>query len=105
SGELLALLGENGLLVSFGTMVGEPMVMSSGDLIFKQAVVKGFWGSKVSAAMPGATKARLIGELLRLVAGGELKLPVEVVFSLDHISDAVRASLGAGKAGKVLLKP
>lgn len=105
SGELLALLGENGLLVSFGTMAGEPMTLSSGDLIFKQAVVKGFWGSKISAAMPGATKARLIGELLRLVAGGELKLPVEAVFSLDHISDAVRASLGAGKAGKVLLKP
>lgn len=104
-GELLALLGENGLLVSFGTMAGEPMTLSSGDLIFKQAVVKGFWGSKISAAMPGATKARLIGELLRLVAGGELKLPVEAVFSLDHISDAVRASLGAGKAGKVLLKP
>lgn len=52
SGELLALLGENGLLVSFGTMAGEPMMLSSGDLIFKQAVVKGFWGSKISAAKP-----------------------------------------------------
>ena len=56
-------------------------------------------------AMPGSTKARLIGELLRLVSGGELKLPVEAVFGLDQIADAVTASLSPGKAGKVLLKP
>lgn len=105
SGELLALLGENGLLVSFGTMAGEPMQISSGNLIFKQAIVKGFWGSKVSEAMPADKKRRLIGELLQLVAKGELKLPVEAVFGLDDIAKAVRTSLAPGKNGKVLLKP
>src|SRR3954447_2724896 len=105
SNELLSLLGEDGLLVSFGTAAGEPMELSSGELIFKQAVVKGFWGAKVSAAMPAATKVRLIGELLRLVATGELKLPIEGIFGLERIADAVKASLTPGKAGKVLLKP
>lgn len=105
SAELLSLLGEDGLLVSFGTMAGEPMQISSGNLIFKQAVVKGFWGSKVSAAMPAEAKRRLLGELIRLVASGELKLPAGAVFGLDQVADAVRASLTAGKAGKVLLKP
>ncbi len=105
SAELLSLLGEDGLLVSFGTMAGEPMQISSGNLIFKQAVVKGFWGSKVSAAMPAEAKRRLLGELIRLVASGELKLPAGAVFWLDQVADAVRASLTAGKAGKVLLKP
>lgn len=105
SNDLLSLLGENGLLVSFGTMDGEPMQIASGDLIFKQAVVKGFWGAKVSEAMPTDTKIRLIGELLRLVATGELDLPVEAVFAFEQITDAVNASLAAGKKGKVLLKP
>lgn len=105
SGDLLALLAENGLLVSFGTMTGEPMQISSGDLIFKQAVVKGFWGSKVSAAMTPETKRRLFGELLRLAASGELTLPVEAVFGFEAITDAVNASLAPGKTGKVLLKP
>jgi len=105
SGDLLGLLGEDGLLVSFGTMAGEPMQLSSGDLIFKQARVKGFWGSKVSAAMPADMRRRLIGELLRLVADGSLTLPVEATFGLDRIADAVRASLAPGKAGKVLLQP
>lgn len=105
SGDLLSLLGDDGLLVSFGTMTGEPMQISSGDLIFKQAVVKGFWGAKVSAAMPADERQRLFGELMRLVITGAVQLPVEAIFPLDRIGDAVRASLAPGKAGKVLLKP
>lgn len=93
------------MLVSFGTMAGEPMQLSSGDIIFKQAVVKRFWGATVSAAMPVETKAALIGELLRLVTSGKLLLPAEAVFGLDRISDAVKASLAPGKNRKVLLKP
>ncbi len=105
SGDLMNLLGDNGLLVSFGSMGGEPMRISSGDTIFKQAVVKGFWGAKVSADMPADKRAALFGELVRLVAGGELKLPVEAVFGLDRIKEAVIASQAPGKTGKVLLRP
>lgn len=105
SGDLMNLLGDNGLLVSFGSMAGEPMRIPSGATIFKQAVVKGFWGAKVSAAMAPDKRAALIGELMRLVVSGELKLPVEAIFGLDRIKDAVVASLTPGKAGKVLLRP
>jgi len=105
SGALLSLLGEDGLLVSFGSMTGGAMQLSSGDLIFKQVTVKGFWGSKVSAAMATETRIAMIGELIGLVASGALRLPVEAVFSLDQVREAVRASLAPGKAGKVLLKP
>ena len=105
SGELLALLGEGGLLVSFGTMAGEPMQIASGDLIFKQATVKGFWGSKVSAALSVADKRRLLGELLGLVASGALQLPVEAIYDLADVAQAAAASLQPGRKGKVLLRP
>lgn len=105
SGDLADLLGDDGLLVSFGSMAGEPMQIPSGAAIFKQLTVKGFWGSKVSAAMSPEKKGQLIGEIIRLVAGGELKLPVEAVFDLADISAAAKASLTPGKGGKVLLKP
>ncbi|MBN9411376.1 MAG: zinc-binding dehydrogenase [Burkholderiales bacterium] len=105
SGELLSLLGEGGLLVSFGTMAGEPMQIASGDLIFKQATVKGFWGSKVSTAMPAQTRRALIGELLRLATSGELQLPVEAVYDIADAAAAAAASLQPGRRGKVLLKP
>lgn len=105
SGELVNLLGENGTLVSFGSMTGEPMQIGSGDVIFKQATVKGFWGSKVSQAMAPEDKRRLVGELLTLAAAGGLSLPVDAVFGLDQIAEAAKASLQPGRNGKVLLKP
>ncbi|MDE1167808.1 MAG: zinc-binding dehydrogenase [Pseudomonas sp.] len=105
SGELLALLGDGGVLVSFGAMASEPMQISSGDLIFKQAIVKGFWGTKASAALTPEDKRRLFGELLGLAASGELKLPVEAVYDLADSAKAAAASLQPGRKGKVLLRP
>lgn len=105
SGDLVELLGENGLLVSFGTTTDGPMQIVSGLLIFKQITVKGFWGSKVGATMSTETKRPLIGELLRLAATGELKLPVEAVYELADVPQAVAASAQPGRNGKVLLRP
>ncbi|WP_312709017.1 zinc-binding dehydrogenase [Stenotrophomonas sp.] len=105
AGDLVGLLGDGGTLVSFGSMTGEPMQISSGDVIFKQATVKGFWGSKVSQAMAVEDKRRLVGELLQRAASGELKLPVEGVFALEDVAAAVDASGKPGRVGKVLLRP
>lgn len=105
SADLVALLGDNGTLVSFGTMAGEPMQIPSGDLIFKQATVKGFWGSKVSQQMSVENKRRLVGELLQRVLSGELQLPVQAIYDLADAAEAAKASLLPGKHGKVLLRP
>ncbi|MFM0043933.1 zinc-binding dehydrogenase [Paraburkholderia sediminicola] len=104
SGDIFGLLGENGTLVSFGAMSGELMRISSGDAIFKQATVKGFWASKIFEVTSGADKARMIGELLRLAASGELKLPVEAVFDVGSVAQAATASEKSARKGKVLLR-
>ena len=105
SGDLAELLGKDGLLVSFGTMSGGPMHIPSGDVIFKHLTVKGFWGSRIIAEMSAEERGRLIRELVGLVAGGELRLPVEATYALSDIRQAVQASLTPGKSGKVLLRP
>lgn len=104
SAGLLSLLGEGGVLVSFGSMSGEPMQVPSGEVIFRHLVVKGFWGSKVSREMSVDDKRRLIGELLQRAAAGELRLPVDAVFDLEQAAQAAAASLRPGRGGKVLLR-
>jgi NADPH:quinone reductase-like Zn-dependent oxidoreductase len=104
SGDIFGLLGENGTLVSFGAMSGQPMRLNSGDAIFKQATVKGFWASKISETTSGADKARMIGELLTLAASGELKLPVDAVFDVENAALAAAASEKSARKGKVLLR-
>ena len=105
SGELLNLLAENALLVSFGSMTGEMMQISSGDLIFKQATVKGFWASVVNKQMPAERKKALIIELLTLATQNKLVLPVEGVFEFSDISTAAAKATQGARQGKVLLKP
>jgi NADPH2:quinone reductase len=104
AGELMSLLGEGGVLVSFGAMSGEPLYISPGDLIFKQAVVKGFWLSKIAGTMPREEMGRLIGELIGLVASGKVTLQVGGVFDLDDLSKAAIASGEPGRPGKILLR-
>lgn len=104
AGDLLSLLGEGGTLVSFGAMGSDTLQLSSGDLIFKQATVKGFWGSRVSQTMGAETRRALFGELLQRIGSGEVALPVEEILPFEQARQAAVASAVPGRAGKVLLR-
>lgn len=104
SGQLLHLLGDGGLLMTFGAMADKPMILSPGDLIFKQAVVKGFWAAKRTGGSSGESIARMLGDLIRLAASGALKLPVEKAFPLDQAPAAAHASARPGRTGKIVFK-
>ncbi len=105
SGDVLSLLGHGGTFAVFGAMSGKPIVLNPTHMIFKQAVMKGFWGSKLSQEMSVENKKRLIDELIDRAVDGQLKLPVEGVFDLADIVKAVDGKLQSSKNGKVLLKP
>jgi NADPH2:quinone reductase len=105
AGDLLSLLGEGGLLVSFGLMSGKPLELSASDLIFKQAVVKGFWLAKIAPTLGPERLRSLIAEIIQRVASGEVDLAVSEVFDLADVSQAMAAAAESGRKGKVLLRP
>lgn len=105
SGEVLSLLAEDATLVVFGAMQSPTMEIGSGDVIFKQATVRGFWGSKVSASMPAQKRGALLGELVDYISSGVLTLPVEATYSFDEASTAAKANFAPGRNGKVMLRP
>jgi NADPH:quinone reductase len=105
AGDIVKLLAEDGVLVVFGAMASPTLEIGSGEVIFKQVVIKGFWGSTVFGAMSREKRAALMGELVTGIASGSLTLPVEKVYSLEEISDAARASAEPGRRGKILLRP
>ncbi|MDF2558902.1 MAG: NADPH:quinone oxidoreductase [Microbacterium sp.] len=104
AGDVLSLLAEGGTLVAFGAMESPTMEIASSDVIFKQATVKGFWGSKVMPSLDPATRGELFGELVQRVTDGTLTLPVAGIFDAADIGAAVQASNTAGRIGKVLLR-
>ncbi len=105
AGEVVSLLAEGGVLVVFGAMASPTLEIGSGDVIFKQVVIKGFWGSKVFPAMSPEKRSRLMGELVTGIGAGALTLPVERVYALEDIAAASRANQAPGRRGKILLRP
>ncbi|WP_406229444.1 zinc-binding dehydrogenase [Nocardia sp. NBC_01009] len=102
---LLSLLAPNGELISFGALSGQPLIINPGAMIFKQAVVKGFWGSKRAENTSADDMRRLIGELVGMAAGGALRLDVEAVYPLEAAADAAAASETPGRSAKIALSP
>lgn len=105
AGELMSLVGEGGILVSFGAMSGKPLEISGADLIFKQATVRGFWLSKIMRDAKPDDIGRWMSELVRLVATKTITLQTGAVYPLDRIAEAAAASAEPGRVGKILLRP
>lgn len=102
---LIELLGQEGLLVTFGSTTGEPLQLPAGPIIFKHLSVKGFWGAKVMPATPPEDRQRMFEELMGLVMGGQLDLRSGGNFSLDEPAEAAKAALTPGRDGKIMFRP
>lgn len=100
---LANLLAPGGLFLSFGAMSQKPIVLDPGSLIFGGITVKGFWGSAWIEQASSADKLRVIGEVIRLVNNGTIKLGVEAEYDLANVKEAVTRSDQSGRIGKVLL--
>jgi NADPH2:quinone reductase len=74
-------------------MSGKPMEIPAGDLVFRQALVKGFWFSKLLQTKPPNEIAAAISELLGLVENDAIRLQVDAIFDLDKVAEAVRANV------------
>jgi NADPH:quinone reductase-like Zn-dependent oxidoreductase len=101
--ELMGVLGSGGLLLSFGALSGEPLVINPGLLIFKQASIKGFWAVKRLQEISPADTRRMLGDVIRLAASGRLPLKVEASFDLARVAEAAAASDKPGRTGKITL--
>ncbi|WP_280340755.1 alcohol dehydrogenase catalytic domain-containing protein [Nocardia neocaledoniensis] len=101
---LMSLLAPRGELVSFGALSGQPLIIDTGAVIFKQAVVKGFWGQQRGAEIDRGDYVRLITELVGWAADGTVRLDVQAEFPLDRAGEAAVVSETPGRNGKVVLR-
>ena len=105
AGDVLSLLAENGQLVIFGAMSGPVLELRSSDILFKNVVVKGYWGAREGRAIPPEKRSELFSELITRVTDGSMTLPVESVLSFEEVSSIDAANARPGRVGKILLRP
>lgn len=99
---LLSVMAPRSEVVSFGNLSGQKIALSSNAILFKQAVVRGFWGAQNN--FPREVIGQMIGELVQSAAKGTLKLAVDGVYGLDQAREAARASDEPGRKGKVAIR-
>lgn len=91
-------------MLLYGTLSAEPLSFSPRDLMTPGASIAGFWLARWLPQLSLIAKLKLIRTVSRLIQEGVLTSQIGEVFTLDRVSDAVRAAETPGRAGKVLLR-
>lgn len=99
---LVKLVGRGGIVLSFGAMSNQPLSIDASDLIFKEILLKGFWGQMQSMRMSSEQLHKSISELIEVARKGGLFLPVHDIYELDEVSDA-GAAYSKPRDGKLML--
>lgn len=97
-------LSEGGTVVTYGAMGRQPLKIPNGPLIFNDIAWRGFWVTRwYRDALPTVRDA-LFAELFDLVRAGVVATPVERMYPLTEIAEALKHAQQPMRAGKVLLR-
>ncbi|WP_028478411.1 zinc-binding dehydrogenase [Nocardia sp. CNY236] len=103
-GDELALLTKGGELISMGNLAGEPMQLNTGTLIFKEALLKGYWARRRLESLSTAEFVRLLSDSIELTTRGEVPIGIEATYPLESAAEAAVATEARGRNGKIALR-
>lgn len=104
-GRLAETLEEGGVLVNYGAMSRQNAQIPAGSMIFRDITIKGFWLVHWFAKATKEERMQTYAALTQAVATGTLHAPVDKVFTLDEVTEAVSYTMAGERTGKVLIAP
>ncbi len=96
-------LSDNGTVVTYGMLSGEPNRLTSEQVIFRNISLRGFWLSKVLNRLDLEGRTTLYNSLSELMQRGLLKLAIDSCYPIEAISDALRRAEQNQRNGKVVV--
>lgn len=100
---MTSCVDHGGTVVCLGTMGGDAGYVGTNDLVFRDIHVRGFWFASLRAQLPQDELADVMQRVLDTIAKGTVKIPVEAMYPLERIKDAVEHAEREGRTGKILL--
>jgi trans-2-enoyl-CoA reductase len=98
-------VADGGVVVSYGSMSGEDLVMSRPALSFRGVSLTGFnLGRGLAKRSPEQVRA-IYADLAIKLRDGALKAPVEATYPIEDIKQALAHAQRGGRNGKVLVLP
>jgi trans-2-enoyl-CoA reductase len=101
---LAGALAQGGTIVTYGAMARQPLKVPNGLLIFQDIAWRGFWISRWYQRVGKVAAEALLTEISAFTAGGVIATPVEAIYPLDQISDAIAHAQRPQRGGKILLR-
>ena len=98
-------LADNGMVVNYGLLSGEPCQIRADQVIFKGVTLTGFWLQKRLTSMARADVEQLYRTLAEKIEKRELVVDVEATYPIERIKDAVEHAGRSHRQGKILVLP
>jgi NADPH:quinone reductase-like Zn-dependent oxidoreductase len=102
---LSACLGDGGVVCNYGSMTGEDPVMSRSTLISGGQSLVGFILGRALGTRSLAEIRAIYTDLGQQVAKGNLSAPIEMVYPIEDIKEAVAHAQRGERSGKILVAP
>ena len=101
---LMDLLAPRGQLVTYGAMSRQSLKVPNSFLIFKGIQLRGLWVTEWLKGSGEGSVRDVFDQLGKLMADGQLKLPVERAYPPEEIRAALAHAQQAERTGKILLQ-
>ena len=90
-------------MVCYGTLSGQPLSLPPRDFMMPMTSISGFYLPEFLADRSLLQRIGLVRKTAKLIQQGVLDTPVEQVYRLDAIQEALGHAGRPGRTGKVLL--
>lgn len=102
---IASCVADDGVVCNYGSMSGEDPVMSRSALSARGVTLVGFTLTRPLATYPREKVRAIYADLARQVMDGTLSAPVEQVYAIDEIKDALAHAQRGERTGKILVAP
>ena len=102
--DALKCLAKGGTMILYGVLSMQNPSFNVGLMIFRELTIKGFWLTDWMRRVDSQKRQNVARNVITLLVGGQIQVPVEATYPLSEIKKAVEHSEQAGRHGKILIK-
>ena len=105
TGRLVECVGTDGTVVHYGSMSGEDPRVGRSNFIYRGVRLTGFMLGRGLAKRSPEKIREIYADLAGQVLAGTLHAPVDTIYPIDRIKDALAHADKGGRNGKILVSP
>lgn len=105
TGRLADCIATDGTLVHYGSMSGQDPEVGRSNFIYRGVRLTGFMLGRFMAKRNAEQIRAIYADLAQQVMSGKLHAPVDTVYPIDKIKDALAHADKGGRNGKILVSP